>query len=72
MFLTLPKNPFGIQNLNLSLSGTNSIQQNDDAYEARINKLFVVPEYLETKNKSMTEDMLSEQLLTGHFIGYSQ
>jgi len=45
--------------------GTNSIQQNDDAYEARINKLFVVPEYLETKNKSLTEDMLSEQLLTG-------
>merc|ERR1712150_372599 len=34
-------------------------------YQQRINELFEVPDYLQTKNISLTEDMLSDQVLTG-------
>ena len=39
----------------------------EDQYQQRINELFTVPEHLQTKNISMTEDMLSDQVLTGEF-----
>ena len=37
----------------------------ENKYEQRINELFKVPEHLQTNNRSLTEDMLSDQVLTG-------
>ena len=47
------------------MAGVRTVSEVEDQYQQRINELFTVPEHLQTKNVSMTEDMMSDQVLTG-------
>lgn len=51
----------------MNFSGVKTVSEVEDQYQQRINELFAVPEHLQTKTISLTEDMLSDQVLTGTF-----
>ena len=55
-------------NYRLKFAGVRTVSEVEDQYQQRINELFTVPEHLQTRNVSMTEDMLSDQVLTGTIV----